>query len=259
MRKPLLFLVFLTACRGKDFVDTEAASTDDSGHVEDSNCETSTFYTDADGDGYGADPVVEACEIGPGLSEQGGDCDDAQPSVFPGAAEDEANGVDEDCDGGDVCWADEDGDGYAGEGTVVSDDLDCEDPGEGPQRGQDCDDTDPELNPDTLWYADADNDTYGSSTHQLQQCEDPSDTTTWIRTDNSDCDDGNPNAYPGGTEVCDGADNDCDGTVDNGEQVVGEAGCPADSCLHILDTRTTAPTDGSYAIDPDGDGAETEV
>lgn len=31
-----------------------------------------------------------------------------------------------------------------------------------------------------------------------------------------DCDDTNPNAYPGAVEVCDGADNDCNGIVDDG-------------------------------------------
>jgi len=31
-----------------------------------------------------------------------------------------------------------------------------------------------------------------------------------------DCDDTNPNAHPGGIEVCDGVDNDCDGIIDNG-------------------------------------------
>ena len=31
-----------------------------------------------------------------------------------------------------------------------------------------------------------------------------------------DCDDGDPNNYPGNEEVCDGADNDCDTEVDEG-------------------------------------------
>jgi len=31
----------------------------------------------------------------------------------------------------------------------------------------------------------------------------------------SDCDDQDPNSYPGATEYCDGADNDCDGVVDD--------------------------------------------
>ena len=36
-----------------------------------------------------------------------------------------------------------------------------------------------------------------------------------------DCDDTNPHAYPGGVEICDGADNDCDGIIDNGYDYLG--------------------------------------
>lgn len=35
-----------------------------------------------------------------------------------------------------------------------------------------------------------------------------------------DCDDTNPLAFPGGVEACDGADNDCDGIIDNGSQYI---------------------------------------
>jgi hypothetical protein len=37
----------------------------------------------------------------------------------------------------------------------------------------------------------------------------------------SDCDDTNPAAFPGGLESCDGADNDCDGVIDNGSDYLG--------------------------------------
>ena len=40
--------------------------------------------TDADGDGY---------------TDEDGDCDDTDASVYPGATEDYSNGIDDDCDG----------------------------------------------------------------------------------------------------------------------------------------------------------------
>ena len=63
--------------------------------------ETTTFYRDADGDGFGADDdTVEACALPEGYEERGGDCDDAMASVHPAAAERcDAAMVDENCDG----------------------------------------------------------------------------------------------------------------------------------------------------------------
>ncbi len=59
-----------------------------------------TFYPDADGDGYGDDGAsYQACEPGSGAVAVGGDCDDGDPEVHPGVVEQCGNEVDEDCDG----------------------------------------------------------------------------------------------------------------------------------------------------------------
>ena len=56
-----------------------------------------------------------------------------------------------------------------------------------------------------------------------------------------DCDDTNASAYPGGTEVCDGVDNDCNGVVDDNATFVPEG---------VEPVRISSP-DWSYA-DPSG-------
>ena len=58
-----------------------------------------TYYADADGDGYG-DPEVSqpACSQPAGYVDNGEDCDDSDASVHPGAS-DAVNGLDDDCDG----------------------------------------------------------------------------------------------------------------------------------------------------------------
>ena len=59
----------------------------------------STFFEDADGDGYGVTSnSVQACEAPEGYAGQSGDCDDGESSVYPGAW-DGCDGLDNDCDG----------------------------------------------------------------------------------------------------------------------------------------------------------------
>jgi Putative metal-binding motif len=122
-----------------------------------------------------------------------GDCDDSESDINPGATEV--------CDAADT---DEDCDGYV-------------------------DDFDPSVDASTqdTWYDDDDGDGYGDPADAALSCDELSGRVA----DDSDCDDSSSASHPGGTEVCDLEDNDCDGTVDND------------------------PTDGDwYATDNDADG-----
>jgi hypothetical protein len=101
-------------------------------------------WVDADGDGAGGEESAwEACVAPAGAVTKGGDCDDADPAVFPDAVESCATPGDDDCDGAanpagaegctDV-WADADGDGLGGGASTCV----C-DPGDRPRTGEDCD------------------------------------------------------------------------------------------------------------------------
>jgi hypothetical protein len=61
----------------------------------------STWYPDADGDGYGVDSTaIPACSQPPGYITVGGDCDDSTSDTHPGAVEIN-DGLDNQCPGGD--------------------------------------------------------------------------------------------------------------------------------------------------------------
>ncbi len=162
--------------------------------------------SDADEDGYGDSSAT-------GDVTAGTDCDDDDADIYPGATETVADGVDDDCDGGDTCYTDDDGDSYGDTDTVDSSDLDCTDAGEA-DDSEDCDDTDAdaypgsaELDSTTDCMADADGDGYGDD-----------DPATGV-TAGTDCDDSTSAAYPGADEYCDGIDNDCDDEIDEDDSL----------------------------------------
>ncbi|MCB9663937.1 MAG: FG-GAP repeat protein [Alphaproteobacteria bacterium] len=137
------------------------------------------------------------------------DCDDDDPATRPGAPEQLADGVDQDCDGREACPADHDGDGRGGSDTVlVPVDAGCEGtPGAAPRR-DDCDDDDPDVGPPRTWYVDADADGHGSAARTEEAC---APVAGWSAVAD-DCDDAEPRAHPGAADVPgDGLDADCDG------------------------------------------------
>jgi hypothetical protein len=123
--------------------------------VTDDAIDMTTYYADEDGDGFGDEGAPGlACEVPSGMITVGGDCDDGDASVNPDAAE-VCDDVDNDCDGVtdydaiDVTayYADEDGDGFGDENAP---ELACEDVSGALTVGGDCDDGDPNVNPDAL-------------------------------------------------------------------------------------------------------------
>ncbi|MDR4505557.1 MAG: FecR domain-containing protein [Candidatus Scalindua sp.] len=143
-----------------------------------------SYYRDLDGDGYG-DPCsdsIAACEPpSQAYVADNTDCDDNDPNRNPGMDEIPGNQIDEDCDGsygGPVC----------GNGIV--------------ETGEECDDG---------------NLTNGDGCSSSCQNEGDIDNDGDGYTENEgDCSDSNASVYPGAVEVFDGADNDCDGAVDEG-------------------------------------------
>jgi len=113
-------------------------------------------YTDADADGVRTSAVMISTDsdcADPSeatATQPSGDCDDSSATVYPGAPEVIANEVDEDCDGGEVCFVDSDADGYRpAQTTIDSVDADCIDIGEASVSlpDGDCDDGDSGISP----------------------------------------------------------------------------------------------------------------
>jgi hypothetical protein len=220
----------------------DSIDTDCNGVIDDNYAENATvWYADEDADGYGiATVTATACVAPEAYTGVVGDCDDTDASVFPGASE-YCDGVDNNCDGtvdeaaaldALIWYEDRDVDGYGDDAMSTTA---CNEPSGYVAVGGDCDDTnawfypgadesdctDPnDYNCDgSVGYADLDSDGFAA-------CE--------------ECDDSDAATFPGATEICDGADNDCDGTIDEGAE---------DAPTWYLDRDNDGYGDNAYPID----------
>lgn len=209
-------------------VDVDADADADGDADPDSDSQTST--DDADGDGHTAS------------SAGGDDCDDADPAVHPGAVETCTTSFDDDCDSdsndldatGCTSWyLDSDSDGYG----TSSGQCTCSAAGDyRAAASSDCDDNDAAINPGavetcassgdddcdgssndvsasgcTVYYSDADHDSYGASTSECVCTAEGAYTAT----NGTDCDDTSAAINPGAADVWyDGVDANCDGADD---------------------------------------------
>ncbi len=224
-----------------DGVDNDCDGTIDNDDATDA----ATWYADADGDGFGdADTTTTACNQPAGHVANQTDCDDGDATVNTDADE-WCDEVDNDCDGTvdedealDTIdqYYDNDSDGYGGAfadstcemaSGYVTDSTDCDDGDASVFPGADeyCnlvdDDCDGTVDEDdaldaTTWYDDDDADGYGDTGSGTVSCTQPPNTVT----DATDCNDADATAHPGAEEYCDGVDDDCDGDVDEDEDVV---------------------------------------
>lgn len=203
-----------------------------------------TYWLDSDGDGYGdvSNPIYGSTQPPgyvsndldcndndaslnqddadiDGVTSCDGDCDDSDPSRFPGNPE-VCDGIDNDCNGqiddnpvggGTTFFYDNDGDSYGNPANSV---IACSPPPGYVNNNLDCNDNDPTLN-----QADVDQD-------------------GWTSCD-GDCDDSDGSIHPNQSDPCDGVDNDCDSFTDedancsapNANSVCqGPSGCVLVSC-----------------------------
>ncbi len=177
-----------------------------------------TWYVDSDGDGYGSPDITQAaCQQPTGFVDNDEDCNDNSSEFKPGAAEYCEDPNDYNCDGS-VGFEDADGDGVA-----ACEDCNDTNAAVSPNNPEICDgidnDCDGDVDSDTdptdalTWYFDGDQDGFGDARYSINSCAPP-----FGYTDNDeDCNDSSDLAYPGGDEVCDELDNDCNGVVDGAD------------------------------------------
>ncbi|PKP58641.1 MAG: hypothetical protein CVT88_06965 [Candidatus Altiarchaeales archaeon HGW-Altiarchaeales-1] len=165
-------------------------------------CQGWLYYKDFDLDGYGdsyndsnkyVSPTDNGTTMnysGSNYTKTGGDCNDSNSSIHPGAYDIPNNGIDENCNGRDniTYYRDADNDTYGNASNTLISDVPLSGYISNTSKANDCNDNNASINPATVWYIDIDNDTYGNSTNYTINCTKPAG--NWTLTP-GDCDDNN--------------------------------------------------------------------
>jgi len=257
----------------------DSLDNDCDGQVDEGATDASTWYADADGDGHGGPLELIGCAAPGGYLSTSDDCNDTDPTSYPGADE-LCDSADNDCDGivdnsavDQATWyADDDGDLFGDDSTS---DVGCSAPVGFVNRGGDCDDGNSTIRPgqpedcnglddncdgtrdDGLTqitvYADSDGDSAGDPDSTLSVCAAPIGYTM----DSSDCDDSDPAVEPGAVEECDdGIDNNCDSDTDCEDY----DNCKSveDYCWECQDDVVDPDEECDDGNDIDGDGCDRD-
>ncbi len=220
----------------------DGADNDCDGAVDVGAVDADPFWPDSDDDTFGddaAEPVLACIAPEGAFVERAGDCDDSASDVYPGRVE-LCNGVDDDCSGvvddtpNELWYPDLDGDGFGDaeavvatcdpDPTLIAVGGDCDDARADVFEGadelcdgvdNDCDELVDDEDTDRIdppaWFPDVDEDGFGSQAFSVEQCDPPAG--SWSPSDD-DCDDFVETTFPGALELCNGVDDDCDGTAD---------------------------------------------
>lgn len=100
------------------------------------------------------------------------------------------------------------------------------------------------------YYEDADADGYGS-----ENSKDARTRPAGYVENNDDCNDGSASVFPGATEVCNGVDNDCDGTPDNGATCT-DGNCESGVCVEETKEENPVKNPGNNQNDDQNEDQE---
>ena len=100
------------------------------------------------------------------------------------------------------------------------------------------------INTSSVYYADTDGDGYGNASSSTNACSQPSGYVA----NSTDCNDTSATVYPGATEVANGIDDDCDGTIDEGTTPSAPGVTNSTVCVGSASVTLTATALSGYTL-----------